>query len=242
MSRIYTQKNNGHILHLWMLTIIFFITIAHPLSAQEIEASTLEAKMIQYGLVDIQTVAPSIKVDLKYSSKDNFMKEDMYGPLKKAYLLPHLAVKLREANTILSRQSQDSLCLIIYDAARPQSVQRKMYALVQGTPMKVYVAHPHKGGRHNFGAAVDLSIWNKKTQKALDMGTDFDYFGEASHMDKDSYLLKKGLITQRQLENRQLLRQIMSQVQLRPYRREWWHYEEEMSIGEVRRKFKLLNF
>ena len=74
------------------------------------------------------------------------------------------------------------------------------------------------------------------------MGTPFDYFGEAAHLDKDPSLLKKGLLTQQHIKNRRLLIDIMKQVGLRPYRREWWHYEEPMPISEVRRKFKLLDF
>ena len=198
--------------------------------------------MEHYGLIDIQDIDASIMVDLKYATTDNFMEKNMYGSLRRAYILPHMAEKLKTANSILKAQSKDSLCLIIYDAACPRSVQKYMYDQVKGTSKKVYVAHPDKGGRHNFGVAVDLSIWNKKTNKPMDMGTPFDYFGEAAHLDKDPSLLKKGLLTQQHIKNRRLLIDIMKQVGLRPYRREWWHYEEPMPISEVRRKFKLLDF
>ena len=76
----------------------------------------------------------------------------------------------------------------------------------------------------------------------MDMGTPFDHFGEAAHVDKDALLIQKGLLKKEHIQNRQLLISIMRQVGLRPYRREWWHYEEPMSISEVRQRFKLLDF
>lgn len=234
-----TSKNNGHIPR-WMMTIIFLFSLTQ-VNAQtnKVDFQTL---MERYGLINIQSMDSTIMVDLKYATTDNFMGKNMYGSLRKAYLLPHMAGKLKKANSLLRAQSKDSLCLIIYDTARPLSVQKYMYDQVKNTPQKVYVAHPDKGGRHNFGVAVDLSIWNKKTNKPMDMGTPFDYFGEAAHLDKDDLLLRKGLLTNEHIKNRQLLIGIMKQVGLRPYRREWWHYEEPMPISEIKQKFKLLDF
>lgn len=239
MNILLTSKNNGHIRQ-WMMAIIFLLLLTQ-VNAQTNKIG-LPTLMERYGLVDIQNVDSTIIVDLKYATTDNFMRKNMYGSLRKAYILPHMAEKLRKANSLLKAQSKDSLCLIIYDAARPQSVQRYMYDQVKDTPSKVYVVHPGKGGRHNFGVAVDLSIWNKKANRPMDMGTPFDYFGEAAHLDKDAILLQKGLLTKEHIKNRQLLIGIMKQVGLRPYRREWWHYEEPMPISEVRQKFKLLDF
>lgn len=234
-----TSKNNGHILQ-WMMTIIFLFSLTQ--ANAKTNKIDLQTMMERYGLIDIQGVDSTIMVDLKYATTDNFMGKNMYGSLRKAYILPHMAEKLKKANSLLKAMSKDSLCLVIYDAARPQSVQKDMYDQVKDTPQKVYVARPNKGGRHNFGVAVDLSIWDKKRNEPIDMGTPFDHFGEAAHLDKDAQLLQKGLLTKEHIKNRQLLIDIMKQVGLRPYRREWWHYEEPMSISEVRQKFKLLDF
>lgn len=234
-----TSKNNGHILQ-WVMTIIFLFSVAR-VDAQSSQVD-LQVMMEHYGLIDIQSIDSTIMVDLKYATTDNFMRKNMYGSLHKAYILPHMAEKLKKANSLLKALSKDSLCLIIYDAARPQSVQKDMYDQVKDTPQKVYVARPDKGGRHNFGVAVDLSIWDKRIDKPMDMGTPFDHFGETAHVDKDALLIQKGLLKKEHIQNRQLLISIMRQVGLRPYRREWWHYEEPMSISEVRQRFKLLDF
>ena len=105
-------------------------------SAQEVD---FDKKMKEYGLVDVQSLDKTIGVELKYSSEDNFVGEDMYGELERAYLLPHFAKKVVQAQRILKEKHPD-YSLLIYDAARPLSVQREMRRAVEGTPYTAYVA------------------------------------------------------------------------------------------------------
>mgnify|MGYP000860282435 CR=1 FL=1 len=58
---------------------------------------TLEQKLIGAGLVDIQEVIPGIQVDLRYSDTNNFMHQDVYGHLNRAYLQPDVAADLKNA-------------------------------------------------------------------------------------------------------------------------------------------------
>ncbi len=224
----------------WVIAIVAIFT-AYRVEAQEV-GSTYEEKMIASGLVDITSIDSTILVDMKYSCNDNFTGEDLYGVFDKAYLLPHIAHKLRKAGELLRSEGYSNLRIIIYDAARPQSAQYRMYNKVKGTPQSVYVAHPVKGGRHNFGVAVDLSLWDIQQGKALDMGTAFDFFGIESHVGEESKLVKRGLISKEAQKNRELLIRIMRSVGLHPYHREWWHYEEAISMIEVRQKYRLLAF
>ena len=85
------------------------------------------------GLVDIQSIDSTIVVDLMYSKADNFVGEKMYS-FTTAYLHLKAAVALKNANSCL-REINPSLRLIIYDAARPMSVQQKMW-----TRSKVHVS------------------------------------------------------------------------------------------------------
>lgn len=202
----------------------------------------IHQKMQRAGLVRVQDIAPGILVDLKYATKNNFMSEAMYGELKDAYLRPHMAKKLKRAQEILEERYNPNYKIIIYDAARPLSVQKKMYKKVQHTPLKVYVAPAHRGGRHNYGVAVDLSIWDTKNNRELEMGGHFDLFDTISHVGEEKQLLAQGKITKENLQNRQLLYTIMREVGLVPYRREWWHYEERESMSVVRKKYVLLDF
>lgn len=213
---------------LWML-LLFFLCL--PLWAQE--------RFV--GLVDIKDVDPSIQVELMYASEDNFVGENMYGDISQAYMLPHFAQKLKRAQTRLKSDWGEEYSLLICDAARPLSVQRRMYNAVKGTPNQIYVASPNNGGgRHNYGAAVDVTIVNTATGERVDMGSEVDHFGIRSHTDNEKGLLQKGLISKEAYNNRRYLTNLLNSEGLRNIRREWWHFEERMSIKEVRTKYRLI--
>ena len=219
-----------------------------------------DAEMQEYNLVDIQTLAGAedIVVELKYSTTDNFVGKDMYLDLDRAYLTPDFAQKVIRAQQIL-RERNPQLTLLIYDAARPISVQRYMRKLVEGTQFQEFVADGTKGGRHNYGVAVDLTIATNQGVP-LDMGAGFDDFTDAAAVKGTSdtndqanrnikvytayinSLVKRGLISQQAANNRLLLIEVMIEAGLYPYRREWWHYEELTPMSEVRQKRRLLNF
>ena len=168
------------------------------------------------------------------------MGRDVYGDLETAYLLPHFAAKVIRAQQLL-RTRRPGWRLLVCDAARPISVQRLMYSLVEGTPNQVYVANGDRGGRHNYGAAVDVTLLDA-TGREADMGTPVDFFGEEAHTGNEAALVTAGKITAEAVRNRELLKTVMREVGLVPYRREWWHYEEPMPMSEVRERFKLLDF
>ncbi|MBO7261621.1 MAG: M15 family metallopeptidase [Alistipes sp.] len=242
------------------LSLIFCGLMALSMSAFAQSAVDFDAKMREYKLVDIQTMegAEDIIVELKYSTTDNFVGKDMYRNLEKAYLTPDFARKVVRAQQIL-RKRNPQLTLLIYDAARPISVQKYMRKLVEGTKFQDFVADGTKGGRHNYGVAVDLTIATNQGEP-LDMGAGFDDFTDAAAVKGTSDtndqanrnlqvyrayvngLVKRGLISQDAANNRMLLIEVMYEVGLYPYRREWWHYEELAPMSEVRQTRRLLNF
>ena len=239
MSSRYTYSH-GALIHFNVVqSLVSLILVISPLYAF---SQTIEQKMLDIGLVRVRDYAPKVMVDLKYNSTDNFVGVDMYGGLNDAYLRPHMAERLRKAQVILEREYSPDYRIIIYDAARPLSAQRRMYDLVKGTPLKVYVASPHRGGRHNYGVAVDLSIWDLSQGEPLDMGGDFDQFDAVSHVGQEDRLVRTGKISAAAQKNRQMLYSVMRRVGLVPYRREWWHYEQPESMSEVRRQYPLLDF
>lgn len=217
-----------------------------------------DALMREHNLIDIQTLNSDILVNLKYSSCDNFVGTDMYGDMERAYLEYDFALKLIEAQRILQEQYPE-YTLLIYDAARPLSVQRAMRRIVEGTEFESFVADSTLGGRHNYGVAVDLTIATLDGTP-IDMGTRFDDFTEAASVkgtpdtaDPNTrtpsvyrkYIMdmaKRGVISLDAANNRMLLIDIMHQVGLYPYRREWWHFEELMSMSDTRKSYKILDF
>ena len=95
------------------------------LTTTSLSARNLDSLMRAYGLVEVTSLAPRIRVELKYATRDNFIGVNMYGSLRKAYLHPNLARALARAQQALERE-KPGYAFLIYDAARPQSVQRRM--------------------------------------------------------------------------------------------------------------------
>lgn len=222
------------------------------------QPANLDLKMQEHNLIDIRELNNDILVDLKYSTTDNFVGVDMYGDLETAYLERAFAARVVRAQQLL-QQRHPEYTLLIYDAARPISVQRAMREAVEGTEFEDFVADGTRGGRHNYGVAVDLTIATLDGEP-LDMGAGFDDFTEAASVkgtadSSDSRtrtvqvyrdyiydMAKRGIISYEAASNRILLIEVMHAAGLYPYRREWWHYEELMSISETRSKYRLLDF
>lgn len=190
------------------------------------------------GLMNIHSLDSTIFVDLKYSTTDNFTKEILCDDLTEAYLHPIAVEKLVKAQRILKELNPD-LSLLVYDAGRPMSVQARMYKVVQNTPYREYVADPSKTGMHNYGMAVDLTIC-RSDGSALDMGTPFDFFGKAAGINQEENLLKEGLLTREQINNRKLLRKVMTAAGFLTIRGEWWHFNAS-SRSEARNKTQLID-
>ena len=187
------------------------------------EPSLKEQELEGLGLVDVATLDPGIMVQMVYATPYNFMGKVLYHDITHAYLQSDVAQKLLNAYKALKKLRPD-LTLIVYDAARPLSIQHEMWDMVKGTAWDYYVANPTKGGGvHNYGAAVDVSLVDG-TGKALDMGTPYDYFGAEANTDKEDELVKKGRITSRELESRLLLRKIMTEAGFITVKSEWWHF------------------
>lgn len=197
-------------------------------------------KMEAMNFVDVTTVAPDVVLDLKYATDDNFTGVVLYKTLSKAYLHPLAAKSLAKAQTELSRL-QPGYRLKIFDASRPMSAQKRMYKVVQGTPMARYVSNPkNKGGLHNYGMAVDLTIVDEKGNE-LDMGTKFDHLGKEANIDKEELYIKQGILTRQQVDNRKLLREVMTRGGFKPLNSEWWHFNR-CTRDEARAHYPLIDF
>lgn len=202
----------------------------------------IEQKMVDRGLVDIQKIDPDIQVELKYSTTDNFIGRDVYGDLTRAYLQPEMAKRLAKASALLKKE-KPGYKLLVYDAARPNSAQYDLWNALDHLKIPArsktqYVADPKIGSNHNFGCAIDLTVVDGNG-KPLDMGTKFDFFGPLAYPRSEQEMLKKGKLTARQIENRQLLRKVMTQVGFKVNTTEWWHFDG-MSKAQARAKYGMI--
>jgi len=206
----------------------------------EKEAGDLEKGLRAAGLVNIQEVIPEALVELKYSTTDNFFGTDVYGTLTNAYLQPEVAGMLKKANDLL-QEKYPELTLLVYDGVRPRSVQQILWDnLDKPDSLKpLYVADPKKGGLHNYGVAVDLTLAEKSTGMALDMGTTYDFFGYPAYPDREDEMLREGKITQTHVNNRKKLREVMNGAGFRGIGSEWWHFDA-FTRKEAAQKFEIV--
>lgn len=180
--------------------------------------------MQEKGLVNIHSLDPSIRVDLMYAKADNFVGKVLYTDLKEAYLHPEAAEALIKAQKLL-RTIHPSYRLIVYDASRPMSIQQQMWDTVKGTPSENYVSDPaNKGGTHNYGFAVDVSIYDTLRQDTIPMGVKVNHLYSESNIDKEDQLVLTGKISAEAKSNRELLRYVMTQSGYHTLRSEFWHF------------------
>jgi zinc D-Ala-D-Ala dipeptidase len=199
-----------------------------------------DSSMIAQGLVDVQKQDTSIRVELKYSTADNFMAKDVYGCLSICYLQKEVALKLKNASKIL-QENKPNLRLLVYDGARPKAIQQLLWdALPQyNTKQREnYVANPAKGSIHNYGSAVDLTLVSTNGQ-VLDMGTKYDFFGPMAYPKFEQKLLKDGQLSHIQIANRLLLRQTMQAAGFMPIEYEWWHFNA-LSRAAAKAKYRIV--
>ncbi|NBA88870.1 peptidase M15 [Emticicia sp. CRIBPO] len=185
-----------------------------------------EQSLIDQGLVNIQDVDPNIKVELKYSTEDNFFGEDVYEDLTKAYLQLKPAQALAAANEELMN-IDPNLRLLVYDGVRPLSVQKILWDKLDTIPPPLrsnYVANPEMGSIHNYGCAVDLTIFDVARDSVLDMGTKYDYFGELAYPRMEDQMVGEGKLTKDHIIHRKLLRSVMEKYNFMPITSEWWHF------------------
>jgi D-alanyl-D-alanine dipeptidase len=240
LGKINNSKNHvGLIMHNISFVVKFtvFFSICFSAFSQSID---WDNRLSNMGLIDVQTLDPTIRVHLIYATDSNFLNKAVYERITKAWLHPDAANKLIQAQQNLKRE-HPTYSLLVYDAARPMEVQRQMWELVRGTSNVYYVSNPaNQNGRHNYGMAVDVTIVDERI-RPLPMGTPIDFFGEAAHTDKEDMLVKTGKITAKELQNRRLLRRIMQQAGFTTVTSEWWHFNA-CSAEMAKAKYQIIDF
>jgi D-alanyl-D-alanine dipeptidase len=164
-------------------------------------------------LVDLTTVDPRIKLDIRYATSNNLMGFPLYERAA-AYLQRPAADALGRAQTALAAQGYG---LLIHDGYRPWFVTKMFW---DATPEEdhVFVADPAQGSRHNRGCAVDLTLYDLKTGQAVEMPSRYDEMSTRSYAD-----FVGGATRQRAL--RAILRKAMEAQGFTVYPQEWWHFD-----------------
>lgn len=162
-------------------------------------------------LVEVKALLPSLVVDFRYATTDNFMKKAVYPPDARCLLVEPAAQALVEAARLLAPQG---FALKVYDCYRPRSVQWELWKVF---PKPGYVADPRTGSHHNRGAAVDLTLVRSDGGE-VEMPTPYDTFTKAAHQGYPG-----GTSSSR--ANRETLRRAMEAAGFEKNPMEWWHFQ-----------------
>ena len=181
--------------------------------AAKAEPPVEQGEFLPPGLVDVITLDPSIKLDIRYATQDNFLSTAVYTE-PRALLQRAAAEALVRAHQVLKQQG---FGLLIHDAYRPWQVT---WIFWEATPpdKRDYVADPRRGSRHNRGCAVDLTLFDLKTGRAVEMPSLYDEMSERAWPD-----FTGGTAESRRL--RDVLRDAMEREGYMVYEYEWWHYD-----------------
>jgi serine beta-lactamase-like protein LACTB len=164
-------------------------------------------------LVDLTTLDDTIKLDIRYATKNNFLSTPFYTSAK-AFMQRPAAEAVARVHKKLAEQGYG---LLIHDGYRPWYVTKMFW---DATPEKqhMFVADPSKGSRHNRGCAVDLTLYDRKTGKPIEMVGGYDEMSDRSY---PGYWGGTSL----QRWHRDLLRQAMEAEGFTVYEAEWWHFD-----------------
>ena len=164
-------------------------------------------------LVELVKLDPSIKLDIRYASTNNFMSTPFYSQAR-AFMQRPAAEAVVRANRELKLHGYG---VIIHDGYRPWYVTKMFW---DGTPADKhdFVANPIPGSRHNRGCAVDLSLYDLKTGEEVRMPSGYDEMSERSYPE-----YKGG--TAEETARRELLRKTMEAQGFTVEPHEWWHFD-----------------
>jgi len=202
---------------LLLIGLVFsFLTEAQTLHFRPISSLQEYNSLVQVDnnmrLIEISTLIPDAKIDLRYATKNNFTGKRMYpANTKNTFLRAPVAKALADAANELRFMN---LGFLIWDAYRPFHVTVKFWELIHD---ERYVANPAKGSGHNRGIAVDLTLFDLTSGKEMNMPTGFDDFSESAHHGKTLPEAEK-------IKNRELLKSIMEKHGFLKFETEWWHY------------------
>jgi serine beta-lactamase-like protein LACTB len=196
----------------------FKIKPLHPIA--ELRRQALKAKPPEEkgdfrkpDFVELVRLDDTIELDIRYATTNNFLSTPFYQSAK-AFMQKPAAEALARVHKNLDKQGYG---LLVFDGYRPWSVT-KMFWDATPEKLRVFVADPSQGSRHNRGCAVDLTLYDRKTGKPVEMVGGYDEMSDRSYAD---YLGGTSL----QRYHRELLRRAMQEEGFTVYEAEWWHFD-----------------
>ena len=190
--------------------LLWVLLLAPALYAGAAPAPAASASSAADDLVDVSKLDPTIVLQIRYATADNFLHRAVY---ERPMCMLRRSVADRLVRVQAALRSRD-LRLKVWDAYRPHSVQRKMWKV---KPDARFVAPPYKGSKHSRGAAVDVTLIDRDGRE-LDMGTVHDDFSAKAAPESPD-------VPETARTNRRLLRDAMAVEGFKQLSSEWWHFD-----------------
>jgi len=198
--------------------VSFHITPLRPVEELRTEALKAQPPHEQGNfrapdLVELVKLDPAIKLDIRYAGSNNFLGTPVYTQARAFLQAPAAAALVRTEHEV----EANGYGLIIHDGYRPWYVTKIFW---DATPreQKIFVANPAEGSKHNRGCAVDLSLYDLKTGKEVEMPSGYDEMTERAYADYSGG-------TPDERARRALLRRAMERQGFVVNPTEWWHFD-----------------
>lgn len=165
-------------------------------------------------LVEIVKVDPTIRLDVRYATPNNFTGRPVYTQPRAFLQRPAAEALARVAASLRGK----GYGLLVFDGYRPWSITKLFWDIApRDKREKGFVADPAKGSKHNRGAAVDLSMYDLATGMEVPMPSGYDEFSDRADPDYTGG-------TAEERERRDLLRAEMEKERFTVDPGEWWHF------------------
>ncbi len=168
----------------------------------------------QGELVELTRLDPSIRLDIRYATANNFTGRILYDQ-PRAFLVQPAAEALARVHKAAAAKGYG---LTIFDAYRPWRITKALWDATPPGPQRNYVANPKKGSKHNRGCAVDLSLHQLDTGALVEMPSGYDEFTQRAHRDFMAAAPEA-------IANRERLERWMEAQGFRGISNEWWHFD-----------------
>lgn len=221
------------------LYLTFIAVVVTLLTSCNKQQDVINPEMDSSEFVLVTDVVPDAILEIRYYSTYNFIGDRIPGYEQPVAILTKQAAD--SLKVVSDELLQQGYRLKIFDAYRPQCavdyfmawakdmddvrMKEYFYPELDKTVLvpQDYIAE--KSG-HTRGSTIDLTLFDMKLEKEVDMGCTFDYFGLASHPDvlPGQEIGSYQPINEEQYQNRMILREAMLKHGFKPYECEWWHF------------------
>lgn len=194
------------------------------LPAQHAAGLDTQCEMAPETLVDVRSADPSIRIDVRYATDDNFTGAVLPGYERPVALLRPPAA--RALGRVQERLRPRGLGLLVYDAYRPVRATLGMveWAERTGNEWVLEQGYVARESGHNRGHTIDLTLVRLSDGRPLEMGTGYDEFVEAAHTAN---------ATGDVAANRRILVEAMEAEGWINYEKEWWHFRLPMDADPL---------